>query len=195
MIKKIGLTGGIGSGKTTIARIIEAMGYPVFYSDLEAKNIVNKDPEVRKELIDLVGTQVYNENELDRAYLAEKIFEDPQLREKVNQIIHPRVRSAFDRFAEQNKSIGLAFNEAAILFETGAYRSFDANVLITAPEELRIARVINRDKVSEEQVRDRMKAQWPDDRKKQLADFIILNDDQTPVLAQVEKMMDQLISS
>lgn len=192
---KIGLTGGIGAGKSVVARIIESMGYPVFYSDFEAKNLVNKDPIIRKELNSLVGEDLFNNDELNRKRLAELIFNSPDLRASVNRIIHPRVREHFSNFCREKGEDQLIFNEAAILFETGAYKNFDKNVLVTAPEELRIRRVMNRDHVSAQEVRHRLNAQWTDAQKIELADFILVNDEKTPLLRQVEELIDQLTSS
>ncbi len=171
------------------------MGFVVFYSDLEAKMLVNKDPLIRKELTELVKVDLYHAGTLDRKRLASLIFGSPELRAQVNNIIHPRVRAHFKAFCDAQPKEQLIFNEAAILFETGAYKNFDRNVLITAPDQLRIERVMKRDKVSEHEVRNRINAQWSDEKKKELADHIILNDEKTPLLEQVEALVDQLISS
>lgn len=189
---KIGLTGGIGSGKSTVARVLEAMGYPVFYSDNVSKELVNTDVEIRNGLIDLVGEQVYNHDFLNREYLAQRIFSDDALRIKVNALIHPRVRLAFSEFAVQQAS-HLIFNEAAILFETGAHTKFDKTLLVVAPLELRIARVMERDKCSRENVLERIGKQWTDDKKKALADFVIVNDDKKGVLSQLESIISLLL--
>lgn len=192
---KIGLTGGIGSGKTVVARILESMGYPVFYSDKEAKDLVNSDPVIHIELNELVGEDLFQTGELDRKRLAELIFHSPELRKSVNNIIHPRVRQHFSEYCEKAGANQLVFNEAAILFETGAYRNFDKNILVTAPESMRIQRVMKRDNISETEVRSRLKAQWSDEQKEELADYIIVNDEEMPLLEQVESLIDQLISS
>lgn len=191
----IGLTGGIGAGKSVVAKILESMGFAVFYSDYEAKELVNKDPVIREELSALVKEDLYLTGELDRQRLATLIFGSTELRAQVNNIIHPRVRAHFRNFCEAHAEAQLIFNEAAILFETGVYKNFDSNILVTAPDELRIERVMNRDKVSEKEVRKRMDAQWSDDQKKEFADFVLVNDEKTPLLEQVESVLDQLISS
>lgn len=192
---KIGLTGGIGAGKSVVARILESMGYAVFYSDEEAKHLANNDPEIRRELNALVGEDLFKEGTLNRKLLAEYIFKSPELRAEVNKIIHPRVRDRFADFYKEHEMDGLVFNEAAILFETGAYKNFDRNILVTAPENVRIHRVIERDKVSEIDVRSRLAAQWPDVKKVELADAVIVNDGKKPLIDQIEKTLDQLISS
>jgi dephospho-CoA kinase len=191
----IGLTGGIGVGKSVVAKILESMGFAVFYSDFEAKELVNRDEFIRKELSELVNEDLYQTGELDRKRLAALIFGSSQLRAQVNNVIHPRVRAHFKAFCDAQPDQQLIFNEAAILFETGAYNQFDKNVLVTAPDKLRIHRVMKRDSISEQEVHNRINAQWSDDKKRALADFVIVNDEQKPLLDQVEKMVDQLISS
>lgn len=191
----IGLTGGIGAGKSVVAKVLESMGYAVFYSDKEAKDLVNQDPEIRRKLNTLVGEDLFESGELNRKRLAELIFQSPELRSKVNSIIHPRVRQQFSDFCGVKGLENLIFNEAAILFETGAYKNFDKNILVVAPEELRIQRVIRRDNIKEDEVRERLSAQWSDEQKGELADYIIVNDEKQPLLRQIENVIDQLISS
>lgn len=193
MVKKIGVTGGIGAGKSLVSKIIEAMGFPVFNSDLEAKKIINFHPQVKSELIELFEASIYSEGEINRKKLAEIIFNDPLTREKVNQIIHPRVRLAFNNYANNSNS-KLVFNEAAILFETDAYKQFDATILITSPKELRIKRLMVRDNSSSEEVEARMKAQWSDERKAKLAAFIVENDEKRPLIIQIENLISELIN-
>ena len=193
MIKKIGITGGIGSGKSLVSKIIETMGYPVFYSDREAKIIVNTHPEVRAELIHLFGDDIYLSNEINRTKLAQLIFNDPTLREKVNKIIHPKVREEFNNRALAANSL-LIFNEAAILFETKAYKQLDETILIKAPKELRIKRVSERDKVSLEEIESRIASQWSDEKKSQFTNLVINNDEVDPLIAQIEKVISELLN-
>ena len=191
---KIGITGGIGSGKSVVSKIIESMGYTVFNSDIEAKNIINNDAHVREELIEICGEEIYNSNGLNREVLAQKIFSNDSLLEKVNAIVHPKVRDAFDQLCRTNKK-ELIFNEAAIIIETGGYHLFDQTMLITAPEQVRIDRVMRRDGVSEDDVKSRIAKQWSDDKKAEFADVVIINDGVKPLLIQVENYIDQVISS
>ncbi len=193
MPKRIGITGGIGAGKSTVSKIIESMGFPVFNSDNEAKKIINFHPEVKSELSALFGNSLYGDTGIDRKKLAEFVFNDPSLREKVNQIVHPRVRAAFDDFARASSS-ELVFNEAAILFETGAYKQFEATVLITCPLELRMERLIARDNSSREEIEARMNAQWADDKKEKLASYTIANDEKKPLINQIEKVISDLLN-
>lgn len=187
-MKVIGITGGIGSGKSIICSVIEKIGFPVFYSDKEAKEILVSDEEVINKLTSLIGEDLYRDGVFHKEILANKIFKEPSIKEKVNSIIHPRVRERFSQWADTQNS-SLVFNEAAILFETGMYKNYDATVLVTAPEPIRIYRAMKRDQTSKEAIEDRIKNQWSDEQKKKLADYIILNDDETPVMPQLEKVL------
>jgi dephospho-CoA kinase len=191
-MKRIGLTGGIGSGKSFIAQIIEHMGYPVYYSDARAKELTKSNPTIKMGLISLFGEEVYEGNQLNAELIASKIFNDDELRTKVNELIHPIVRADFENWA-LNQNSALVFNEAAILFETGSYRNFDATVLVCAPTELKIERVMKRENCSREAVLERMNKQWPDEEKLKLADYSILNDNEKPVLIQLETVINDLI--
>lgn len=184
----IGITGGIGSGKSYVCGIIEAMGYPVFYSDFEAKNTLVSNNELIKEIKLLFGSEAYINSNLNKSFIAKRIFQDPDLRSKMNQLVHPKVRNAFKDFCKQSNS-ELCFNEAAILFETGSYKNFNKNVLITAPIELKIARIKKRDQLSIDEIQNRINSQWPDDKKIPLADFVINNDEKKPLLAQIVSMI------
>jgi dephospho-CoA kinase len=190
-MKKIGLTGGIGSGKTSIAQILEAMSYPVYYSDLRAKFLSDEHPAIHQGLIDLLGEEAYIDGTLNRVFVSECIFSNPDLRLKVNQVIHPIVRKDFDDWAEQQTS-SLIFNEAAILFETGAYQQFDAILLICAPIDIRIQRVMLRDHCSKASVEDRIQSQWTDEKKRSLTNYCVENDGRQPVLIQLEKILSEL---
>lgn len=191
-MKKIGITGGIGAGKSIVAGIIAVMGYPVYFSDIRAKELTLSDPEIRNGLIDLFGQEIYEHGSLNREKLA-VIFQDDVLRLKVNELIHPVVRRDFESWVSSQHS-SMVFNEAAILFETGSYKRMDATILVTAPEEIRLKRVVSRDNASAEAVISRMEKQWEDEQKIPLADFVIHNDDKTPVLAQVEEVISKLLT-
>ncbi len=190
-MKRIGITGGIGSGKSFIANIIEKMGYPVYYSDVRSKELTNAHPLIRQGLIDLVGENVYLGGELDKKVLATAIFSNDELRQKVNHLIHPIVRQDFEDWTKAQTS-DLIFNEAAILFETGVYRNFDATVLIYAPIELRLKRVLKRDIITQEEVLARMNNQLKDDEKRKMTSLQILNDGESPLLIQIECLLEQI---
>lgn len=190
-MKKIGLTGGIGSGKSFIAGILQKMGYPVFFSDEFAKSIYDVDQVVKSSLISYFGAELYSSGNLDRTMLATIIFEKEENRQKVNELVHPRVRKAFLDFVAQQKS-KIVFNEAAILFETGGHAMMDATILVTAPVELRLKRAMQRDGSSEAEVLARINRQWIDELKIPMADYLIINDDQHPLLQQIEQIINKL---
>ena len=175
-MKVVGLTGGIGSGKTTVIKMFAALGVPVYIADIEAKKLTNSSPVIREKLIKLLGNEAYQNDKLNRKFVAEKIFNDKNLLEGVNAIIHPEVGLNFEKWREQQTS-DYVIKEAAILFENGSYKNCDVVILVTAPEEVRIARVMKRDGVTKSQVKERIKNQWPDSKKKELADIIIENID------------------
>ena len=187
-MKRIGITGGIGAGKSLVAEIIKAMGYPVYNSDERAKELTESNPKIKEGLIHLFGEEIYQNDTLNKFALAQAIFSDESLREKVNALIHPIVREDFNLWAlAQNNS--LVFNESAILFETGSFKNFDAIILVYAPTELRIKRIMKRDNCSENEVLKRMNSQFSDEEKYQLTEFRVLNDEQTPLLEQVEQII------
>jgi len=182
---KVGITGGIGSGKTTICQAFKVLGVPVFDADHETKILMQTDPVLVEGIKKLFGEQVYNEQGvLDRAYLASLVFKDESLLQKLNNLVHPvAIQAALD-WAESHDA-AYTLKEAALLFESGSYKHNDINILVTAPEEVRIHRVMQRDKVSREQVMDRISKQMPEEKKLQLADFVIDNSGQVAVIPQV----------
>lgn len=173
-MKIVGLTGGIGSGKTTVAKLFGELGIPVYNSDMEAKKLTNTSKAIREELIDLLGNETYKNGSLDRKFMADKIFNDKNLLLKVNAIIHPRVAEHFKKWVSQQKS-KYVIKEAAILFESGSNAYCDVVILVTAPKEERISRVMKRDQVSREEVEARISNQWPDEKKMELSDYVIEN--------------------
>ena len=190
---KIGITGGIGSGKSYICGIFEKMGYPVYYSDKASKQLTLTNDKIREGLIQLLGKTVYQNNELNKEFLASRLFQDDVIRTQVNAIIHPVVRADFSEWAERQKT-PLVFNEAAILIETGSYRTLDFTVVVTADKEIRIQRTMTRDNISREEVLSRMSKQWADEEKIKHADFIVYNDER-PLLIQLEEMIMEILRS
>lgn len=193
-MKKIGITGGIGSGKSIIGKILSIKGFPVFYSDKEAKRLMTENLKVMAKIKQVFGEEAYIDSNLNRSFLADKIFNQPKLKNKINSIVHPEVRHAFESFYQNHKNT-FVFNEAAILFETGSYKNFDANILVVADERIRIKRVMERDNVSLKSVQERMKNQWPDNKKIALADFTIENNDYNLLVPQVERIIKELESA
>lgn len=192
-MKRIGLTGGIGSGKTYIAGILEKMGYPVYYSDAQSKALTDTHPLIREKLIARFGREIYTAQGLNRKVLAELIFASEEHRLFVNELIHPLVRNNFEHWCSEQRS-PIVFNEAAILFETGAYRQFDGTLLVVAPLELRIERVMQRDRCSQKEVEERMKSQWSDDQKIPLATAVITSNGKFPLVSQIERSVQTLLS-
>ena len=162
----IGITGGIGSGKTTVCNVFRILGAPVFEADAVARQLMDSDEIIKNSLIDLFGKTVYIEGKLNRNMLATAIFRNTGLRAKVNELVHPAVYNDFYEWLKRNKKFKYVIYEAAILFEGGFYEKMDFSILVTAPEEERIARVMKRSGISEQSVRERMKSQWTDIKKK-----------------------------
>ncbi|WP_312190047.1 dephospho-CoA kinase [Sphingobacterium sp.] len=181
---KIGITGGIGSGKTFICQLFKALAVPVYNADDEAKKLMNTDLRIRESLIATFGEATYKDGMLDRAFLAQQIFSDKEKLDLVNGIVHPIVIQAAKDWAEQQKA-RYSLKEAALLFESGSYKDLDYTILVTAPLSVRVQRVMERDGVTEEQVMERISKQLTDEEKIKMADFIIINDGITPLLPQV----------
>ncbi|WP_027384739.1 dephospho-CoA kinase [Epilithonimonas caeni] len=174
MPKIIGLTGGIGSGKTSVAKILEEKGFPVYYSDDEAKNIVNKDPILKEKIIGLLGNGAYSDGVYNRKYVAEKVFNNSELLEKLNHLIHPAVRIDFEKWvASQNSEF--VFKETALLFELKLNQQCYKSLLITADDNLRIKRTMDRDNKTYREVEAIILKQMPEKEKCKLADYIIYN--------------------
>jgi dephospho-CoA kinase len=190
-VKRIGLSGGIGSGKSYVAEILEKMGFPVYYADARAKVLTDTHPHIISELVKRFGTTIYEDGVLNRKALASLIFDSEADRLFVNNLIHPIVRADFDVWCAKQHS-PLVFNEAAILFETGAYRQFDATVLVIAPLETRIERIMQRDRCTHEQAEARINSQWNDEQKIPLANSIVSNNGEEAVLIQVEHLTETL---
>jgi len=188
-MRKIGITGGIGSGKSIVARYLEIRGYPVFYSDSAAKKLMEHDSAMRKVIIELFGEAAFTPTGLNRAHLASCIFTNPNLKRQLESLVHPAVRNAFKSWAEKQHTT-LVFNEAAILFETGGEQYLDEVWLVVSPEEIRLKRIASRDGHALEQIRERMNSQWSDERKIPLASHVIYNDEHQSILLQLEKLLE-----
>ncbi len=187
----IGVTGGIGSGKSVICRIVCTLGYPVFYSDNEAKRILIENGNIRQKVISVFGEEVYSDSGLNRPFLSQKIFSEPSLKEKLENIIHPAVRDEFERWGQLQES-PLLFNEAAILFETGGYKSYNYTILVTSPLELRLDRIMKRDGLDRPKVQKRFENQWSDEKKETLASFVISNDEESMLIPQVLEAINKI---
>jgi len=189
---KVGVTGGIGSGKTMVCQLFALLGVPVFYSDLVSKEILEKDPEVRNSVISLFSEKAFNGSVPERAFLASKVFNNEAELMALNAILHPKVRERFEQWCTQQNS-EYVLNEAAILFEAGSHKMLDAVIVVSAPDELRIDRVMKRDGVSKEAVLERMSKQMPQDEKVDLADHVIMNKGTTSLIEQVQKVHREIL--
>jgi len=181
---KVGIAGGIGSGKTIVCDIFKVLGVPIYNADLEAKLIMNKSDQVRQAIIAKVGDLRYQNGILNREFLAAQVFNDADQLAKLNAIVHPAVIQAAEDWADA-QTAPYSLKEASILFESGSYKKLDYTILVTAPVEIRIARVMARDQVTREQVLARMNNQLPDEEKAKLADFVIINDGIKALIPQV----------
>lgn len=184
MTLKVGITGGIGSGKSTVCAVFKTLGIPIFEADQVAKKLMTDNAEIKQTLIDWFGEDIYINNDLNRKMLADFIFNNKNLLEKVNSLIHPRVRESFLQWTEQQNT-SYAIYEAAILFESGFYRLMDFTILVSAPEHLRIERVVKRDKISTAHVLSRMENQWPDIDKRKLASTELINDNKNLIIPRI----------
>lgn len=188
MSKIIGLTGGIGSGKTTLATYIESLGIPVFIADDEAKKLI-QSAEVLREINAVFGEAVFEKGQLNRQELASIVFSNPEKLSQLNGIIHPAVKRQFKIWLDENQSAPFVVYEAAILFESGSYQNCDYIITITAPLEDRIARVMQRDNSSREQVLNRINAQWTDEQRAAKSNFVIENSDPQISKSQLDEIL------
>lgn len=174
---KIGLTGGIGVGKTTVAKIFESFGIPVFYSDIESKALMF-DAQIRSHVVDLFGKESYDSNQLNKKHIADQLFVDPKKRNSLEAILYPRVREEFQKWASKQKT-PYVINESALIFEKNIASYFDKIILVKAPLDLRIKRVLERDSTTESEVKNRIALQEQTSKNEKLSDFVINNDNLT----------------
>jgi dephospho-CoA kinase len=192
----VGITGGIGSGKSTVCRIFESLGIPVYYADDRGKWLMNNSPELKQALIDAFGKNTYlPDGALNRKWLADQVFPSPELLSKLNSIVHPAVFvDSFKWQQEQfERQVPYTLREAALLFESGSYKHVEKVIVVSAPEDIRIARVIARDHTDEISVKQRIDKQMPEDEKVSRADYVIQNDGQTSLIDQVLAIHRQLL--
>ena len=189
---KVGITGGIGSGKSTVCKLFAMLGIPVFEADKVAKEMMNTSPVIGEQLINLFGAAVYlPDHTIDRKYLAGIVFNNPSLLAQLNRVVHPVVRKAFFDWCDKQDSPYI-IHEAAILFESGFYKMMDKTIAVITNEDERISRVMKRDGVTLEMVNERIKNQWNDQQRMALADFIIGNNEDELIIPQVLKIDNKL---
>lgn len=191
-MKKVGITGGMGSGKSTVCRVFKTLGVPVFDADTEAKNVMTVDPLLVTQLKESFGADIYAEDgSLKRQLLASRVFNDEAALRKLNSLVHPAVFRAYKEWQKKHEHFPYIVKEAALLFESGADQLNDVNILVSAPEELRISRVMQRDGMSRADILSRMQKQMPEEEKIRRADALILNDESTLLLPQILKLHEQ----
>lgn len=187
LMKTIGLTGGIGSGKSTVARVFETLGAPVFYADSVAKQAYEL-PHIEAQVRAQFGEETYGPEGVNKAFLAQTVFANAELLRRLEQIIHPYVAEKWKQFTQEHRAKPYVVKEAAILFETNGHETCDAVILVTAPEEDRILRVMKRDGTSYEAVKERMGKQWTDDQRRLLATYVVENTNREPMLENLLRM-------
>ncbi len=192
MTRRLGVTGGIGSGKTTVCRIFKVLGVPVFVADVAARQLMNSDPDIRSQINAIAKADLYTTGELDRKELARLIFNKPELLQRVNASIHPAVLRIFDEWAETSEA-PYVIMEAAILFEAKADVLVDRVVAISAPVEERIARVMGRNELSREEVMERINNQLEDDEREEQSYYVINNADNEMIIPEILKVHDDML--
>lgn len=189
---KIGLTGGIGSGKTTVATIFNSFGIPIYNSDERAKLLMNSNIELINSIKKLLGEEAYLENKLNRAYISQKVFTTPALLQQLNELVHPKVAEDFEIWCIENKDTPFVIKEAAILIESKAYLTLDKIIVVNAPKNIRIQRVLERDNTNIEAVEARIENQITEEERNNFADFVITNDGKSSLIKQVNNIIEEL---
>jgi dephospho-CoA kinase len=193
---KIGITGNIGSGKTTISRLFEILGIPVFYADTEAKKVMVTDAPLIASIKEHFGTDAYfADGTLNRKLIAGVVFNNEAELQKLNALVHPAVFRAFDQWVLQYPNAPYVLKEAAVLFESGSYKDCDYTIMVTAPTDMRMLRVMQRDSITEAEAQSREAKQMPQDQKQKLASYLIKNDNTELVIPQTLAIHHRLIAA
>ncbi len=190
----VGLTGGIGSGKTTVAKQFAALGIPVYIADEEAKKLMNRSKIIKRKLIELFGSEAYKNDALNRPFIAQIIFYNKEILQKMNAIIHPRVATHFNKWMLK-QTAAYVIKEAAILFENDGYKLCDYVITVVAPKELRIKRLLKRDTTTKDKIEAIIKNQWSDEEKIKLSHFKITNINLEDTKKQVVEVHNQLLKT
>ena len=190
----VGLTGGIGSGKTTVANYFKALNVPVYIADVQAKALMNRSKVIKRKLIKLFGDEAYVDNTLNKPFIASQIFSNQDLLKKMNAIVHPKVAKHFSNWVKK-QNVPYVISEVAIIFENGSQGKYDYIITVVAPEQTRLNRVIKRDNSSEAKVKAIMNNQWTDQQKTEHSDFVINNTDLKDTKLQVENIHSKLLKS
>lgn len=192
MTTLVGLTGGIGSGKTTVSHFFKELDVPVYIADTEAKALMNTSKIIKRKLIELFGEKAYLDGKLNRPYLSKQIFSNKELLQQMNAIVHPKVAKHFAKWVKK-QDFPYVISEAAILFENGSYKKYNYIITVTAPEEIRLKRVIKRDNTTKKKVESVMNNQWSDAEKIKRSDFVITNINLEQTKAQVVEIHQKIL--
>lgn len=192
MAIRIGLTGGIGSGKSVVSRLLEVMGIPVYISDIEARRLMVSDEDIRRKLTLLLGEEVYIGGNLNKPLLASYLFGSAEHAAQVNAIVHPRVKDDFRLWCSARSERPWVGMESAILLEAGFREEVDKVVMVYAPLDVRIQRIVSRDASSRELIEQRIRHQMDDEEKRKMADYVIVNDGNSPLISQVLTLISSL---
>lgn len=193
MVLRVGLTGGLGSGKSTVAQIFEVLGTPVYYADIAAKRLMNEDPDVKPAITNAFGKKAYVNDMLDRKYISSLVFSDPAKLELLNSIVHPATKKDSDLWMQQ-QTTPYAIHEAALIFEAKVAERLDKVIGVSSPLELRLKRAMQRDKVDRDEILKRMNQQLDEDLKMSKCDFILINDEEQLLIPQVLDLHEKLIA-
>lgn len=189
---RVGLTGGIGSGKSTVAKIFEVLGVPVYYADAAARRLMNEDPELKKNILSHFGNESYKDNELNRSYIASLVFNDKEKLELLNSLTHPSTIRDANQWMQQ-QATPYTIKEAALIFESGSAEHLDYVIGVYTPAPLRIQRIMQRDNISREEVLHRMNRQIDEEIKMRLCDAVLINDEQQLLVPQVLELHEKLL--
>ncbi len=191
---KVGITGGIGSGKTTVCKIFEVLGVPVYYADDRAKELITSDAVLIKKIKKLLGDDAYDaNNNINKKRISAIVFNFPDVLEKYNAIVHPAVHEDAEKWMRRHQQFDYVVEEAALLFETGTYKKLDTIICVTAPIEVRIERIKKRDNLTISEIESRLENQMPEEEKILLSDFVIHNDGSTPLIRQVLRIHEKIL--
>ncbi len=194
-MKSVGVTGGIGSGKSFVCSVFEHLGVPVYNADSRARELMNRSPRLRESLTALLGTEVYRQGELNRPYLAQILFRDPAIREKINGLVHPAVFMDFQQWTQKHQDKRYVIQEAAIIFESGADRLLDRVINVYAPVRERIQRLIRRDNLGPEEIKKRIHSQITEKERRHRADYTLVNDGKKMLLPQIVRIHYDLLNN
>jgi dephospho-CoA kinase len=189
---KIGLTGGIGSGKTTVASIFSSFGIPIYDSDKRAKYLMNHNDELINSIKELLGEEAYTGKQLNKEYVSSQVFTNPTLLQQLNHLVHPKVAQDFNNWCNEHKNEPFVLKEAAILIESNAHKTLDKVIVVNAPLVVRVNRVMKRDNTDLESVKTRIDNQMSEKERNSYADYIINNDGKTSLIMQVRKVIEEL---